>query len=226
MTYTLNVLIDADYLGPINKAKEKVVLIKLVTTGGKGTAWVTFDPFQQNVVSWNNSYYIYASLIDPVEGAQIIINLSTPAQVRYEYTFTDTFFNGQFNSQLEVGQYGVSNQVPYNQRQWVTFGMAQPYTVNGEAIGITPINAQVVPALHSAKFTPTETVQIFLASDIENGTVHNIDDPAFSSTGSTKIPSLGYTKEAESVTTELSFGSNKQTITVAYDANLAKFIPQ
>lgn len=230
MTYTLNVQINKNDLETINLANQKVVLLKVVPDGQHKIAWVTFVPFEQNQVTWDNAYYLYASLTKPVEDKKITVNSNTAAQARYEYTFTSglSFSKGQYNSQLGDGQYEVGNQVPSDQQPWLTFGMAQTCTVNSKETEIMPINAEVVPALQFATFTPTETVLIFLASNIEEGVVHNnvIINFDFTAAESAKIPSWGSEKEVESVATEVSFSPANQTITVVYSASLGKFIQQ
>jgi hypothetical protein len=190
-------------------------LLKIVHDGQHGIAWVTFAPFEENKVTWDNTYYLYASLTDPVEGTQITVNSSTAAQVRCEYTYTKdkSFSEGQHNSQLEDGQYEVSNQVPYDLYPWLTFGMAQTCTVNSIEKAIMPINAEVVLALQFAKFTTTETVRIFLASDIAEGTVHNNVKKSFQC-------------NAVSMASEFSFTTANQTINVVYSASLGKFTQQ
>ncbi|UCH97928.1 MAG: hypothetical protein JSV88_14030 [Candidatus Aminicenantes bacterium] len=230
MTYTLKVQINKDELETINLANQKVVLIKVVPDGQHKIAWVTFVPFEQNQVTWDNAYYLYASLTEPGEDKKIIVNSSKAAQARFEYTFTGnlSFSNGQPNSQLGDGQYEVSNQVPSDQQPWITFGMAQTCTVNSKKTEIMPINAEVVPALQFAKFTPRETVLIFLASNIAAGAVHDnvIISSDFRAAESAKIPLRESELEAESVATQLSFSPANQTITVVYSASLGKFIQQ
>lgn len=216
---------NANDLKTIEKADEKVVLIKVVPDGKNKIAWVTFKPFQKNQVTWDNAYYLYASLTDPVEDNQIRVNSSTPAQARYDYTFNsdNSFSIGQHNPKLGDGQYGIVNDMPSDQEPCLTFGMAQTCSVNSKENVIKPINAEVVPALHFAKFTPSETVLIFLASDVRESAVHNNVMIGLPAAGSTKISSLD---AAESVATALSFSSANQTITVVYSASLGKFIQQ
>lgn len=228
MTYTLNVQINASDLDTIHKANEKVVLIKIVPDGQHKITWVTFVPFEQNKVTWENGYYLYASLTNPVEDVQINVNSSTKAEVRYEYEYTGnlSFSNGQYNSQLGEGQYEVINQVPTDQQPWLTFGMAQTCTVNSKENAIMPINAEVVPALQFAVFTPTDIVLIFLASDIQESAVHDnvIIGFGLAAADSRKIPSPDIEMRAESVATQLSFSPANQTITVEYSASLGKFV--
>lgn len=223
--YTLNVLFTQADLKVIQNANENVVLIKQVPDGGNKLTWVTFEPFEKNIVTWNNDYYLFASNTDPVEGHPIIVNSKTKAQAHYTYTFTNnSFSNGDYDSQLGIDQYGVKNEQD-SSMQFFTFGMAQNCTVNGTEKAIMPINAEVVPHAQFAQFTPEETVLIFLASDLQESEVYNNVrvDSSFLKTCANSAGPPSQILAAQSISTELSFSKTNE-ITVEYSNDLGKFV--
>jgi hypothetical protein len=217
MTYTLNVRFNPCDLKIIQKAEEKVVLIKVVSNGQYELAWVAFNPFQQNQVSWDDSYYVFASNTEPVKRKQIIVNSYQSAHSQYEYQCSGNllFSDGQYNSQLGEGEYKIRNQITYDPKlPWATFGMAQTCTVNSEEKKIMPINAEFTLALQYGIFTPTQTIWAFLSSDIQESAVYdNVNNLSQRSCA-----------DAESIATELLFSPDKQTIAVEYSMNQGKFI--
>ncbi|MEH2237066.1 hypothetical protein [Nostoc sp.] len=222
---SLKVIIDKKDLPLIYQAGQRVVLIKKVFNGGYKVAWATFEPFETNLVTWDSDYSLYASPTQPVEG----INLSglsiTQAQAQNRFIFKSdrTFSAPQSNQMLLPNQYMILNDVPYNQAESLTFGMAQAFQLNNSERQALPLNAALVPAKQFVKFIPEDKVLIFLANNIINGTIHNqvILESDLSKIASKQLVS----GSAESVATELDFSTNKK-LSVKYYPNQGKFIQQ
>jgi hypothetical protein len=223
-TYALEVIFNQSDLKLINQAGEKVVLIKQVPKGGYKVAWVTFDPFQQNTVTWDDDYFLYASSTQPVEGTQIAGWTMQEAQAQNDYVFSSdrTFSVPHPDPNLLPGQYMVFNNMVFDREPWLTFGMAQAFELNGNTQKPQPINAAVVPAKQFARFTPENRVLIFLATNIMDSTVHN-DVRLDSYMGMIAFKSV-VPGSAESVATELNLSATNK-ISVNYSASDGKFLP-
>ena len=168
-TYGLNINIDSTGLTNIYNANQYVTLVKSVgssTTPGSTVAWVTFQPYQSNVVTWVENYLIYGTIMSLQSGAQIVMTSSTPNPVQAGWTYT--FQQGQFTgaSGGAAGAFNVDNQ----QSNGINFGLAQTANVNGSSV-LAPLNAVPVNMNQTASFTPIETVSIFLSSYENNGVV-------------------------------------------------------
>jgi hypothetical protein len=169
-SYKLNVLFDSkEDLQTIYTAKERLTLMKQ-TEPGATLAWIAFDPFMNNTVSWTDTYALYASKSIVEAGATIDRLDDIEAAQQKVYAFSQgAFAEGQKSSDLSAGQYKVIND--YASEDWLTFGMAQHVQVNGTAYPNHPINAVVVPREHTAVFTPYEKVKVSLRAHMRNSLV-------------------------------------------------------
>ncbi len=168
-TYSLNINIDPAGLSAIFSANQLVTLVKSVgsTPSAAGSvAWVSFHPFENNIVSWNENYLIYGTTTSLQSGAQIVMTsqTATPVQTGFTYTFEQGQFTGGPGGQS--GSFNVVN----NLMNGINFGLAQTAIVNGLST-LAPLNAVPVNIDETASFTPIETVSIFLSSFENNGVV-------------------------------------------------------
>lgn len=168
-TYGLNINIDSAGLTNIYNAGQSVTLVKSVgsTTSSSSTvAWVSFQPYLGNVVSWTQNYLVYGTLLALQSGAQIVMTSATqnPVQAGFTYTFKQGQFSGASGG--AAGSFNVNNQ----QGNGINFGLAQTASVNGTNV-LAPLNAVPVNMNQTASFTPIETVSIFLSSYSNNGVV-------------------------------------------------------
>lgn len=170
-TYTLNIDFPKQDLDTLYKAGEKVTLVKQ-SANGQPVAWVSFYPFENNTVTWEENYALYASTTQ-IEGGATIQKMSDEmAQEQMMYSFqSGNFGTPAPSSQLGEGQYGVDNQTPIAQANGLTFGLAQSVQVNGTAYPNKPINADWVPSRHVATFVPYETIKVFMNNNIDDGMV-------------------------------------------------------
>lgn len=171
MQYQLNISIDSKGLGQIYAAGQSVTLVKSVVanplqSGNLPIAWVSFQPFQQNAITWIENYNLYATTTQLTAGATIVQTSVTGAPVLTNWTYT--FAQGQFTG-AQGGSASTFNMI--NQQQGMfSFGLAQQAVVNNVPV-IAPLNAVPVLNNESASFTPQENVSIFLSMISNNGVV-------------------------------------------------------
>ncbi|HEX6292032.1 MAG TPA: hypothetical protein VFZ66_22790 [Herpetosiphonaceae bacterium] len=212
-TYTLELLIDEDDLRIIKGAQQNIVLAK--PTGDNASpnvAWQSFDPFQENSVTWSEEYGLYASNTKIVNGARIakMSGVKSATDKAYYSFRSDATFYGpnQDGDAPGIGQYRIFNEMPSSQYPALTFGLMQSATINGRLSDSRPLNAQYVPASQQVTFTPLTTVYVWLQSTLTSGTVIT---------------------EVASKHTEVIFGGSVTTITLRYDSSrgmFVKYVPQ
>lgn len=171
MQYQLNISIDSNGLNQIYAANQAVTIVKSVVAnplaaGNLPIAWIAFQPFLQNSVSWIENYNIYATTTQLMAGATIVQTSITGAPVQTGWTYT--FAQGQFTGATggAAGTYTVTNE----QGGMFNFGLSQQATVNNVVIN-APLNAIPILNNESASFTPEENVSIFLSNTVNNGVV-------------------------------------------------------
>ena len=174
-TYEINITIDPTGLTSIYNAKQSVALFKSVqstvglnhaqTTTPCPIAWVVFQPFATNVVTWIESYCVYASTTHLTTGAVIFLTaLTSPAQTGQVYTLQYGSFT--VASGGVIGAFTAENQASNG----LSFGLVQQATVNNVPVS-APLSAQPVLYNQSAIITPSATLSVFLTSVSAGGTV-------------------------------------------------------
>jgi hypothetical protein len=176
MQFSLSLNIDSQSLNYIKAAPQNIVIAKPVASSNPNVAWLSFDPFGSNTVTWDESYGIYASTTQFQNGATInkMSEAPYPAQDGTLYTLTPSaVFTGPSTSgnPPPAGTFEVINNMPPSQYPALTFGLEQKATVNGSAQQATPLNAQVVLATQTAMFTPLTTVFVWLQANLSSGTM-------------------------------------------------------
>jgi hypothetical protein len=166
--YELTIQLATDDVHQINGVNQKVIIVKEVGgTSGSQVAWVSFSPFETNVVQWEEEYGIYASSIEVQESATIIkTSAVNPATSGVFYPFETGAFGAPTGDAGE-NNYGIENK--YSQQ--FTFGMAQSVTANGSKFNASPLNAVQVLSQQKVQFKPIEKVQLFLQGNYNNGVI-------------------------------------------------------
>jgi hypothetical protein len=175
MQCTININIDSAGLQKIYGAGQYVTLVKSVQSmveiprpAGSGVtiAWITFKPFEKNIVSWNDNYYIYATTSELMPGHLVTMNTLTDEPVQLGWTYT--FRHGQFSPAAK----GTANAftVVDMMNGVFGFGLAQRATVNN-ASTITPLSA--ISSLFNQQIfiSPAREMFIFLSSVGSSGSV-------------------------------------------------------
>jgi hypothetical protein len=174
MTFTLDIAISAPDVTKIRNAGQSVTLVRsvfgevgLMSVEAKAiVAWLAFQPFQSNQVSWTGTGTVYGTASTLAPGDQILANAvcDQEAQAGFLYTLKD----GTFSVTPHPGPYiYVENQ---NASPPFSFGLLQKATVNSPG---TPaaVNALQVLFNEQAYFGISNDVKIFLASCAGGGTV-------------------------------------------------------
>jgi len=168
--FTINLSIDAAGVDTINANSQFVTLVKSVgSTKGDKTpvAWITVAPFETTKITWEEEYFIYATDTALQGGATIQLTSQTtePAQEGFTYTFK----NNVFDQATGTGDtYNAVNESPSND---LSFGLAQPASINEALPSVAPLNVVKVLSNENVAFTPEETISIFLSSNTNNGSV-------------------------------------------------------
>ena len=166
--YNLTIQLSNEDVHTINAAQQKIVIVKQVGgSSGSPVAWVTFSPFENNLVSWEQEYGVYASTTQVQAGATIQkTSAVNPATSGVIYPFETGSF-GDPTGNAGTNNYGVENE--YSQQ--FTFGMAQSVTANGSKYDAAALNAVPVLSNEQAIFTPIEIVSVFLHAQFNNGVI-------------------------------------------------------
>jgi hypothetical protein len=170
-TYMLGIQIDDEGLNTINGNGQSVCLAKKVGTAetasnNQPTVWVKFSPGEDNKVTWDENYRLYASASKILDGAQISTESKTKDVVSlgYLYNFNkDNYFDGPVSGKPRY--YSVKNGSNWTiggQRK-VSSGLYQVGKVTGgsdeKAEG--PLNVCYIPYNETGAFGPEETVYIW-----------------------------------------------------------------
>ncbi|MCJ8507385.1 hypothetical protein MUU53_05590 [Rhizobium lemnae] len=171
--YTLNIAFDQAGLQALSQAGQSVTIAKQ-SAGGLQTAWITFQPQLNNIVTWTEQYSVYASTTNAQAGAQIITSSQATAIGGSSYNLnTAGYFDPGVPNVVASTQYEINNGDPnlkINNVAMVTGGLVQGATVNGAALS-APICAVGILFNQQAIFTPIETIQIYTSSYSNNGIV-------------------------------------------------------
>ena len=173
-SYRLTIIFTAADTQSVNAAGMKVAVVKGPHPSAMDTAplWLQFAPFETNVLTWTDSYGLYASP-DPVQAETPITGSSTlyPADSGTVYPFANDVF-GTPEGSIDPSFYASHNQ----SGRTLTFGLLQPAVVNGATIPPTPVNAVTSFDQTVASFVPTATVSVFLHKEVDLGTVVSITE--------------------------------------------------
>jgi hypothetical protein len=190
MQYEIDISIDSNGLKTIAAASQSVTIAKTVTyyastlcnvtsdnapsasteestasaTSPTSVAWLAFSPFESNTITWQDSYYIFASTASLKVGSSVTVNSETLSPVQTNITYI--LSNGTFTIGPSVSDtaFYAANQ----QGNEMKLGLAQKATVNGTTVN-SPLNAIPVLFNECVQFTPQESIYIFLSSANANG---------------------------------------------------------
>jgi hypothetical protein len=179
MRYELDISIDENAVSSIVQAMQAVTIVKVVTSivmtadGSKTTttqgylpvAWLEFQPFETNTVTWTETYQIYASNTVLVAGTPLQQLSNAQVQLGMMYTFETNTFNESSCDQSAT--YNLKNA----QGTKFNFGLSQQAIVNGSQSAFAPLNAIPVLNNQQATFSPIDTVYIFLSTYCGDGVV-------------------------------------------------------
>lgn len=205
-TYNLNLEISAADLQTIYQAGEKVTIGKTISPDSPppSVVWLSFAPFENNTVTWEENYAIYASNTQGMITQTALAPF--PSQTGACYPLTSQGFEAPTTCPVAVpaGEYGAWNQ--FTQYEAITFGLAQVASANGSATQPVAVTAELIPVNQQGIFKPPQTVWVWLQSTVQASGV--------------LLP-----QDAISAPAIVTFSPQSPTQTLRYDAQQGKFVP-
>lgn len=138
-----------------------------VSAGASGlmVAWLAFEPFEKNTITWSEQYYCFATTTALKMSEVLEMNSKSAAPIQPGSMYV--FAQGQFSAHPgSAGTYIICNAMTGE----YGLGLAQQATVNG-ASGFAPFCVEPVLSNEAAYFPPTSSISIFLSSASSNGTL-------------------------------------------------------
>ena len=157
MQYSITVLFNNSDLPTLYEADLKLCMSKgTVTQPGSDPSsliWIAADPFQSNVVTWEETYNLFVSNEEVMAGAKIVQlgNTTGGIDVGLCYEYKKGVF-GPTGSAIPVPNgFTVQNHGGAS----YMFGLSQSQVVDGVTVS-SPIMANIVPNNYVTTFFPTE----------------------------------------------------------------------
>ncbi|HXO19250.1 MAG TPA: hypothetical protein VOA87_04910 [Thermoanaerobaculia bacterium] len=208
-TFTLNTTFTQDALTMLYTTGTNVVVAKPGSGGSSpNVAWIAFRPLMANGMTWQEQYGIYCSTSNIQNGA-LLTQMSQapfPAADGQKYPMNATGFFGPPQTGGMPGSYTASNQynnLAPNGPGFLTFGLFQNASVNGNAMTGNAVSAAPVPYLSTAVMTPFTTIYLWTQSQVASNTV---------------------VTSVTSVQTEVTFGGSITTISMNFDPTTGGFV--
>jgi hypothetical protein len=209
--YTLTLLFDPTDLQTLYAAGEQVVVAPVLGDSESNVAWVTFSPFQNNQVAWQEGHGLYAAQSSGTAKMQSTTGDDIPPGTYYNLTSAGVF-EGPFTgaSAPPAGSYRAFNQML--SPAYLAFGLIQAATVNGKQVTAAPVNSANVPANQFGTFTPLNAVYVWLQSNVAPGDIVQVPPPA------------GAFRTASSGSTLIQFQGGVTDLVYKYDAKTGGFV--
>lgn len=168
--YKLQISISEEDLKVLYKAGGRIVIREHSSDNANHNLnWISFLPFENNVIDWNGDYGLYASIAEPDSQGQIEPMSFIAAKPQYIYEFSNGIFhNPEFGPGLGVSTYEVNNRM--TEYKGLTFGLAKDAIVNGISIEKRPFSAQYVPFGMFLSVEASEKIDIFWRFDTDKDT--------------------------------------------------------
>lgn len=169
-SYELNVLFTESDVQKINLNKQKLTLVKTLSSGSQSAlAWLSISPFEKNQITWSNTFGLYVSNTKVEAGAKIFkISAQNPASDQHCYPFR----NGIFIEPRKLEEpFRNKYQIKNETAQDLTFGLTQGIVFNGNKFDANPLNAVTVFENETATFSAIEKVKVYLSTCEDNGVV-------------------------------------------------------
>jgi hypothetical protein len=204
MTYQLSISISPQDLNAIKQNGQRVVVSQQIASQGSGlpVAWSAFEPLTSNNFAWENSYQAYASKNQLVPGVLIYPSSQAGLSFGESIPYKQSGFG-----KPEGGPYVPSNAMVISNQDssstQISAGLSQQYYINGRQTSAGPACASSIMKNMNSTFTPQANIQVFLASNINSGTVLS------------SIPSNACS---------LSFADGEYSQSIRYDASSGRFV--
>lgn len=173
--YALTTSFSSADLERFNATGSNIVLARPLAGVALNVAWVVFRPFQKNFLAWNDDFGIYASNFPIRNGVVPQPNAQTdpnfPVQPALVYTMSPVgTITGPVTTGGTAGAFTIVNQY-VNANGYLTFGLLQSATVDGEPRPLTAASAITVLQNAHGILTPATAVSLWVQPNIVSGTV-------------------------------------------------------
>lgn len=171
-TYSLTINFEAMDVRIFGNCNSRLIIAKS-SPGGfmPSVAWLPIRPMETNVITWEDTYGIYASSTEYVTNA-VIKKKSRIDSVEmgswYELEHSGTFGSPEENK--DKGAYGIDNQYK-GPNGYMVMGLTQDAVVDDEVVKGAIVSAAKVPYKSSIQMATIATIYIWMASGITNGSV-------------------------------------------------------
>lgn len=205
-TFTLNTAFTQQDLERIYSSGSNVVVAKPTGAANPNVAWVVYRPLITNKMAWEESYGIYASNVDLINGATLTQMSQTPfpAVSGRTYGLSPSGFFGPPGSGGTPNSYTAINEYNNLPKGFLTVGLYQNAEVNGAAVTGNAVSAAPVLYKSTAVMTPFTTVYLWLASSVMSNTV---------------------VTDVSGARTKVTFGGTVTDVSLSYDATTGTFLP-
>ncbi len=170
MRQRYRLLIEADETGlrKLTDARKSFVVAKRTGNAIPNVVWLAWHPSIRNVITWDDSYGLYASEIPTSHGSvPQILDFVYPASDGVAYRFAGTMFASPHDRHgIPRGHYDVDNSAPFT----ATFGLVQTALLNGSLI-CSRLNAVALPSGLTADFSPGTTLYVWTDGGLHSGAV-------------------------------------------------------
>jgi hypothetical protein len=204
--YSLELSFTAEQLKVLFAADAKVAIAKPLKDDLPSLRWVTFQPFEHNLVEWEEQYGIYASLAGVSGGGGVTQECKSefPAGAGRLYALQSQGCFGPPSTEegLDPASYYAANSfagVPA-----MTLGLFQNAQVNGGERLASPVSAELTPYAFRARMTPDSTVYVWTQSGGD---------------GASGI------SQVTSPPTRVAFADGATSKALAFDSSTATFVP-
>jgi hypothetical protein len=152
----------------LTEAQRSIVVAKRTGNAIPDVVWLAWHPSIRNVITWDDSYGLYASEIPTSHGSvPQILDFVYPARDGAAYPFAGTMFASPHDRDgIPRGHYDVDNSAPFT----ATFGLVQTALLNGILI-CSRLNAVALPSGLTADFSPGTTLYVWTDGGLQSGAV-------------------------------------------------------
>jgi hypothetical protein len=157
-----------------------VVVAKPTGGGSPNVAWIVYRPLNNNAISWEENYGVYASNADVVHGATLSQMSATPypavAGMLYSMSASGAIIGP--NSGGTANAYAIVNGYSNLPKGYLTMGLFQDATVDGNQLVGNAVSAAPVIFNSTATMLPFTTVYLWTQSQVVSNTVvTNVTSP-------------------------------------------------
>ncbi len=166
----LNIAFDPEDLSEVYKSNKKIVVIRHTNKGEK-VAWLVFNPFKNNVVTFDDQVTLYESNSKTEPGSIIKPLISTPANSEKKYIFKNDSFTDENDSGIHERSYYVKNMMSESESNKLTFGLGAFATINGKRTRFLPINAEEISQGGAEEFSAYDTLTVYMEDNVQQSSV-------------------------------------------------------